>query len=258
MKYAKDFRCAAREALKGKWGLAVIAGLIASLLGGVSSSNFNFEIDFSNFNHSDAEANIDIGFYEFLEELPAMWTILTPILGFALITGIAVSIGFFILGSIVGVGYASFNLKLIDKKEAAYGDLFAFFSHWKSAVLTNLLATVYIFLWSLLFIIPGIVASYSYAMTDLILAEEPTLSAGEAVAKSKELMKGNRFRLFCLHMSFIGWDLLCILTLGIGELWLLPYKKAAVADFYREISGTHPMPSFDEQTPFADGEMEQI
>ena len=71
-----------------------------------------------------------------------------------------------------------------------------------------------------------------------ILAEHPELTASEAIARSKEMMSGNRWCLFCLHFSFIGWDILSSLTLGIGNLWLRPYKQAANAAFYREISGT--------------------
>ena len=86
-------------------------------------------------------------------------------------------------------------------------------------------------------IIPGIIATYSYAMTEFILAENPDLTASEAIARSKEMMSGNRWRLFCLHFSFIGWDILSSLTLGIGNMWLRPYKQAANAAFYREITG---------------------
>lgn len=83
-----------------------------------------------------------------------------------------------------------------------------------------------------------IIASYSYAMTEYILADHPELSASEAISRSKEMMEGNRWRLFCLEFSFIGWSILCAFTLGIGYLWLTPYKEAAKAAFYREISGT--------------------
>ena len=75
-------------------------------------------------------------------------------------------------------------------------------------------------------------------MTDYILAENPELTASQAIEKSKTMMYGNRWRLFCLRFSFIGWDLLCSLTFGIGYLWLTPYKQAAEAAFYRDISGT--------------------
>ena len=64
------------------------------------------------------------------------------------------------------------------------------------------------------------------------------MTAREAIAASKEMMRGNRWRLFCLGFSFIGWSLLCALTLGIGTLWLRPYEEAAHAAFYREVSGT--------------------
>ena len=92
------------------------------------------------------------------------------------------------------------------------------------------------FLWMLLFIIPGIVAAYRYAMTSFILAENPELTAGEAINCSKELMDGNKWRLFCLNFSFIGWIILCGFTLGIGYLWLTPYEQAANAAFYRDIT----------------------
>ena len=75
-------------------------------------------------------------------------------------------------------------------------------------------------------------------MTGYILAEQPELTASEAITLSKQMMSGNRWRLFCLHLSFIGWDILCAFTLGIGNLWLTPYKQTATAAFYREISGT--------------------
>ena len=75
-------------------------------------------------------------------------------------------------------------------------------------------------------------------MSDYILAENPNMTASEAVELSKSMMYGNRFRLFCLQLSFIGWDILATLALGIGHLWLTPYKQAAYAAFYREVSGT--------------------
>lgn len=124
--------------------------------------------------------------------------------------------------------------------------LFAYFKNWKTAAAANLLVTLYILLGILLFIIPGIIATYSYAMTYYVLAEHPELSAREALQRSKEMMSGNRFRLFCLQWSFIGWVLLCILTLGIGILWLRPYQQAAFAAFYREVSGTERLGSYAE------------
>ena len=142
------------------------------------------------------------------------------------------------MSSVALVGYAQFNLDLIDRKEAQISTVVSRFPQWKKLAVTNLLQGLYITLWTLLFIIPGIVAAYSYAMTGYILAEHPELTAKEAIARSKQMMEGNRWRLFCLEISFIGWDLLCVLTLGIGNLWLTPYKQAAKTAFYREVSGT--------------------
>ena len=76
-------------------------------------------------------------------------------------------------------------------------------------------------------------------MTSYILAENPELTASEAIERSKQMMSGNRWRLFCVQISFIGWEILsALLTFGIGGLWITPYKQAATAAFYREISGT--------------------
>ena len=158
---------------------------------------------------------------------------------FIILAAVVMAVVYFILGSVVGVGYSRFNLDLVDRqKEPEIGILFGYFKFWKTTAAASFLQGLYVFLWSLVFIIPGIVAGYSYAMTDYILAEHPELTAGEAIEQSKAMMYGNRFRLFCLQFSFVGWDLLCALTLGIGNLWLRPYKQAAEAAFYRDISGT--------------------
>ena len=133
--------------------------------------------------------------------------------------------------------YARFNLDLTAGETPSFETLFSYFPHWKTVAAAQLLQTVYIFLWTLLLVIPGIVAGYSYAMTGYILAEHPELSASEAIAQSKAMMEGNRWRLFCLQFSFIGWDVLCALTLGIGNLALRPYRHAAEAAFYRKLYG---------------------
>ena len=155
-----------------------------------------------------------------------------------IIASLFAAVIYFVLGGFIGVGYAKFNLNLVDKKNAAFETLFEYFSHWKTTTIARLLRALYVFLWSLLFIIPGIVAGFSYAMTDYILAEDPELTADEAISQSKSIMMGNKWRFFCLQFSFIGWDILATLAFGIGHLWLTPYKQAAYAAFYREVSGT--------------------
>lgn len=100
---------------------------------------------------------------------------------------------------------------------------------------TMLLRGVYVVLWTLLLIVPGIIKAYSYAMTDFILKDDPSLKFNGAIEKSMDMMRGYKWKLFCLQFSFIGWALLCILTLGIGFLWLAPYENQSVAQFYLEL-----------------------
>lgn len=250
MKYASDFRSIARDSLRGKWAIAVIVGLIAMLLGGVGSSGPEI-----NFEYSDNGATINLEFanqtiYSTTDGIaPELSGFLVGGVAYIVIVALIFAVIYFVLGSIIEVGYSRFNLDLVDRvKEPEIGTLFAYFKNWKATACAKLLQTVYVFLWSLLFIIPGIVAGYSYAMTSYILAENPELTASEAIEQSKQMMSGNRWRLFCLQFSFIGWSILCSLTLGIGNLWLTPYKQAATAAFYREVSGT----AYSEQT-YRDG-----
>lgn len=109
------------------------------------------------------------------------------------------------------------------------------FGNWQHVVWGMILSTIYIFLWTLLLIIPGIIKSYSYALTPYILVEHPEMSANEAIEESMRLMDGHKFDLFYLQLSFIGWAILSILSLGLGVFWLIPYQMTAQAAFYRDI-----------------------
>lgn len=240
MKRASDFRRISREALRGKWLMAILAGLVATVLGGVSNGGTNVDLD-------TESTGTQLPFEESNELFGGIaegWNdqLTNALLGVGLVLLViilAVTVVYFVLGSVVRAGYCKFNLDLVDgKKEPEIGTLFSHFSSWKNLALEQLLETLYVVLWTLLFIIPGFVAGLNYAMTGYILAENPQLSPREAIARSKEMMRGNRWRLICLHFSFFGWALLCALTLGIGNLWLTPYMYGAEAAFYREISGT--------------------
>lgn len=98
---------------------------------------------------------------------------------------------------------------------------------------------LFIMLWSLLLVIPGIIKTFSYAMTPYILEERPELSANEAIDHSRAMMKGHKFDLFWLLLSFIGWGILCIFTLGIGLLWLMPYMQTSLAGFYEDVKADY-------------------
>lgn len=232
MRSSSDLRFIARRALTGRWGVAVGSSIVASLLGGIYSANINI-----NFNYSDNETAGNSVFSWFSNLTGSQMVFLGAAGAFLLNMALVFSIARLFIGSIVGIGYAKFNLDLVDNvTEARFATLFSYMRFWKVAIITRIVRTLYIVLWTLLFIIPGIIASYNYALTDYILAENPELTTKEALELSKKMMYGHRFRLFCLEFSFIGWAFLCVLSLGIGLIWLLPYTEAAKAAFYREVS----------------------
>ncbi len=257
MLYAADFRGKARAALSGNWGKAVGVGFVASLLGaattaygssgGSSGNSSTGTTSGVNTGIAGSEAYNGLAGFDFSQvdsitdlngiipvEYQVGFMVLLSVLSFA---GILFAIIHFVIGGAVTLGYVKFNLNLVDHKPASFAQLFSEFHRLGTGIAMQLLRGIYTFLWSLLFIFPGIYAAYGYAMTPYILMENPEMTANEAITKSKELMHGNRWRLFCLEISFIGWSFLCILfTLGIGVLWLKPYMEASFAAFYREIT----------------------
>ena len=162
------------------------------------------------------------------------WDILRLLLAIGAFTSV-ISIAQFIIGGAVQLGYCKYLLKQYDRQNPAISDLFSEFNRLGEGLCLRLLTALFTILWTLLFIIPGIVASYSYAMAPFIMAEDPECTAQDAIRRSKELMQGHKAELFWLDLSFIGWALLCILTCGIGAFFLAPYTAASHAAFYRSL-----------------------
>ncbi|MCD8190108.1 MAG: DUF975 family protein [Clostridiales bacterium] len=114
--------------------------------------------------------------------------------------------------------------------------LHAFDSNYGTTVKTMLLRDVKVFLWTLLFIFPGIVKAYEYRMVPYLLAECPEMSRKEVFAASADLMYGNKWRAFVLDLSFIGWDILSTVTLGLaGVFYVTPYQQLTNAAFYQAV-----------------------
>ena len=132
-------------------------------------------------------------------------------------------------------GYAILFLDVIRGIKLDFGRLFDGFKDYGRILGTQLLVTLYTFLWTLLLVIPGIVKSYSYAMTLFILKDHPELQYNAAIEKSMQMMSGHKMKMFLLDLSFIGWGILCIFTLGIGFLFLAPYVEASHAAFYEDL-----------------------
>ena len=218
----------AREALSGRWGLAVGTGFVAALLG---ASTMGIRGGSSNGSRNSGGNG---GLNSVID--PNVMEIIRPILiGVGTVAAIYLIICL-VIGGAATLGHAKFNLNLVDNREARFDDLFSQFKRLEAGFLMQLLRGIYVFLWTLLLIIPGIIAAYSYSITPYIMCENPDIRANVAIGMSKEMMRGNKWRLFCLQLSFIGWGILCLFTLGIGFLWLGPYTEAANAAFYREIS----------------------
>ncbi len=152
-----------------------------------------------------------------------------------------------LIGLIIGgpmlFGLSTFSLAFSRRQEASVSQLFVGFNEFGRPLVAYLLMVLFILLWSLLLIIPGIIAALSYSQTFFILAEDKTISGGDAIKKSKMMMQGNKKKLFFLMLRFFGWFLLSILTFGIGFLWLVPYVQITTAKFYDDISGKSTTPN---------------
>ena len=238
MRRAKEFRETAWNILRGRYWWAVLAALIAGILGGYAGqSGFSFH-----FGLNDVE-----GLRAFLSRfdtdkalaiVSALRAFFIGLADFAFTYGVAL----FLVGSAVELGYNLFNLSLYQSDDRPKIDtLFSRFTIFGNALLLRFLMFIKILAWTLLFIVPGIVAAYRYALAPFLLAEHPDLSATDAIEQSKELMIGHKGRLFCLEFSFIGWYLLSVLTGGIGWVFLAPYTKAANTAFYLERTGRLPL-----------------
>lgn len=153
------------------------------------------------------------------------------------------AVSFTFVGPIILVGPLSYGLiKVILKavreqdSKVDFGDLFKGFTEdFVGNFLTGLLVYLFTILWSLLFVIPGIVKSYSYSMALYIKADHPEYDAKQCIDESRKMMHGHKMQLFLLQLSFIGWMIVGTLCLGIGTLWVSAYMQTATACFYEEL-----------------------
>lgn len=183
----------ARQALRGKWGLAIGTFLIYSLI--VSS-------------------------FGALQK-------------FGLLS--------LLIAGPMALGAAFFSLALSRNEDARLEQIFDGFRLYSKALVTHLLMLLYVVLWLLLLIVPGIIAALSYSMSFYILADNPSMTPQQVLYNSKNMMDGYKAKLFGLCMRFLLLALLCVLTLGIGFLWLIPYANITMAKFYGDIKNRKPL-----------------
>ena len=143
----------------------------------------------------------------------------------------------FILALPLTWGYQTLFLGAVRGGEATAKDMFEGYNKelFSRVLTTTLLYYVYVFLWSLLLLIPGCIKAYSYAMTPYILKDNPEMKNNAAIEESMRMMDGHKLELFLLDLSFIGWAILSILTCCIGFLWLVPYMNMAHVNFYEDL-----------------------
>ena len=185
MKNNSELRDAAKESLKGKWGIAIGGCLIYNLI--IIAVN-----------------NI-------------------PLIG---------SLASLVITGPLALGLVWFSIDLAKNNETKIEVIFDGFKEFTKATGAYLLMILYIIGWTFLFIIPGIIKAISYSQTFYILSDDTSIGSEEAIQKSMQMMDGHKLQYFLLGLSFIGWMLLCLLTLGIGFLWLIPYIQVTYAKFY--------------------------
>ncbi len=222
----------AKSVLASTYWMSFLALFIFDLIYSVAStitnriSNIGASVD-----TGDYQRFLERGDYErALQEISEMSSTKNPL--FSLI-GYAVSICFTIfLLNIITVGLRKMFLKARITRKADIGDMFSMFSSYSSTMRTMFFYDLYIWLWSLLFIIPGIIKTYSYYMVPYILAENPDISTERAFEISKRTMDGEKGKAFYMHLSFIGWYILGFCACCIGIMFVNPYANATYAEFY--------------------------
>lgn len=215
-----EYKEIARDALKGSWGKAIEAMLLAACLGAFGTSLYFIT-------HFMFIMSIAIRVFE---SLPHYFLVL-------LILGIILALFFFFAGGPARFGYIDFNLALLDRRKTSPSVVLHRFSMVWKGMYMKIALFVYEFLFSLLLIIPGIVTMYAYAMVPYILEEKQDYTVGKAMKMSRKIMRGHKWELFCLRFSFLGWYFLSLATFGLALFYVLPYMNAAEAAFYNEISG---------------------
>ena len=188
----------ALKSLKGKWGIAIGAWLAFFIL-----------------------TNLQIG-WEWQGNDGGNYKVALEIVGL-------------IISGPLSLGYTTLILLISRNQKPDFAILFGGFKRFGISFAAYLLRFIFIILWTLLLIIPGIIACLRYSQTFYILSEDENIGPLEAISKSKEMMVGNKWKLFCLYCRFIGWFILCIVTLGFAGLYVGPYISQSCANFYNDL-----------------------
>ena len=227
----EDLRALARQRLSGKWGISLLVSLVAGLLGASDNqgsgllSRLNDVLDLASDLLPDG----------ILHALPI--SALSSGSGLFAVSAVILSVALWALGCAVLLGRNRYYIGIIAGETPPFDTLFSRFHIFLKALGLNLYMGLLVLAWSLPALVLPIQASLRYVMAPYLMAQYPEKGILESVADSKALMQGQKWRYFVLSLSFIGWILLCVLTLFIGFLWLDPYMQATFSAFYLERTG---------------------
>lgn len=213
-----DLKRSAKASLRGKWGISVVCTLIVTVIIAV--------IQMLGMMPGMVQAIAGAGDPEevYLALYTSPWYFISTIVVFLIAVGL-------------GIGLTKLFLRISRNSDASVGTVFEGFKIYGRAFVMMLLEAIFIYLWSLLLVIPGIVASYRYRMASYILLDDDSVSGLDAIRQSKEMMRGHKGELFIMDLSFIGWMILAAIPCGLGYFWLSPYMEVSYANFYRNLKG---------------------
>lgn len=239
MKTNTFFKTLALDTLRGHWWKAVLLTLVYLLLFSAAQGTASYASLQMSDKMKELTGGSSVSIYEMASVLqdPEYLTIQKKTNG--LTSGSFLLMVFVVLPFSVGYVNALRRLLLSGDNRLLGNAVEISTTGYFHKVWGMLLMKILIALWTLLLVIPGIVKTYSYALTPFILEDAPQLSASEAIHRSRMMMRGHKFDLFWLQFSFIGWFFLSILTAGIGFLWLKPYYNTAAAAFYEEVKADY-------------------
>ena len=215
----KKYKKFALTQLSGRWTVVVLVTLCISILSFIISLP-----DTMSLIHSGYFSAILSGDIERLNSAVELYANSASYL---------VSLIILIVNAILLLASLNVYIKMSRSPEpVSFGVFIEGLNDWARAILAILWQTLWIFLWTMLFVIPGIIKSFSYSQMFYIIAEYKEVSVTKAMRISMEITKGHKWDIFVMYLSFIGWDILCSLSLGIGNLWLVPYKNMTYTNAY--------------------------
>lgn len=211
---SSQLKKAAKASLSGRWGFAVLTVILFSIIQGVPGL-FGSDVD----------------------EPANTMDLVVSLVSILLIP--------------VGVGWTWIAMSIARGEETKVTDLFEPYGMFFKVIGLAIVQFFFIFLWFLLLVVPGIIKSFSYMLTFYILRDEPSIGILEAITRSRKMMDGHKMEAFMLLLSFIGWALLGIVTLGLAFLWITPYFSVTFVKFYDRVRGEQtPEPTADFVAPY--------